>query len=124
MVVDFPFIIVVWSLTSWYAFLPLFFLRHASTSWHWAYNAGLFRHSHVFPDLFVDLCSIIVNFKLISLLLKVSPLVKTIKVFVSNLGLFFPVLSMAVKMMICSPNEAVLTTGRRLDRHFHFIIII
>ena len=32
---DLPCFSVVRSLTSWYAFLLLFFLRHASTSWHW-----------------------------------------------------------------------------------------
>ena len=34
MVVDLPCFSVVRSLTGWYAFLLLFFLRHASTAWH------------------------------------------------------------------------------------------
>ena len=37
MFVDLPCFSVVRSLTRWYAFLLLFFLRHASTSWHWPY---------------------------------------------------------------------------------------
>ena len=35
MVVDLPWFSDVRSLTSWYAVLLLFFLMHASTSWHW-----------------------------------------------------------------------------------------
>ena len=43
--VDLPCFSVVRSLTSWYTLLLLFFLRHASTSWHWPVSKSLLPSS-------------------------------------------------------------------------------
>ena len=49
---------------------------------------GVFQHVHVFADLFVDISIIHLPFKLISLFLKLSSLVITIRDFVDYPGLF------------------------------------
>ena len=77
MVVVLPCFSVVRSLTSWYAFLLLFFLRHISTSWHW--YPSLFCHLHLCPDLSFNLFIVFGSFWLASLFHQVSTLVTEIK---------------------------------------------
>ena len=88
MVVVLPCFSVVRSLTSWYAFLLLFFLRHASTStMALTLYPSLFCHLHLCPDLSFNLSVVFGSFWLASLFLQVSSLVTKIKDLRGNLGL-------------------------------------
>ena len=66
MVVDLPCFSVARCLASWYAFLLLFFLRHAFTSSHWPCIC-LFCNLHLCPDLSFNLSKVFGSFWIASL---------------------------------------------------------
>ena len=91
MVVDLPCFSVVRSLTSWYAFLLLFFVRYASTSWHCTciqVSFAIFISVLIFKAF--NLSTVFGSFWLASLFLQVSSLVTKIKDLRGNPGLPLP----------------------------------
>ena len=89
MVVNVPCFSVVSSLTNWYAFLLLFILRHASTSWHW--HSMLVSFAIFIPVLIFLSVSIMFtpSLHLASSFLQVSALVTSIQNLRVNTGLQF-----------------------------------
>ena len=109
MVVDLPCFSVVRSLTSWYTFLLLFFLRHSLDFLALIMYPSIFCHLHLCPDLSFNLSIVFGSFWFASLFLQVSSSATKIKDLSGNPGI--PLSALLAKMFGCCVSYCLVEVG-------------